>query len=135
MIQFDKAKEVVEDILGAKDFIESHEDEIFERLEEFESRTTKNSEGDIMFIAEALPLTSGIVHLGSTADNFKKAKAWVRTNLPDSDTVSILSALTFLYLVDKGWQKFSESKEISKTGEEKSVVWQRICQRTNKVLE
>jgi hypothetical protein len=134
MIQFDKAKEVVEDILGAKNFIESHQDEIFERLEEFDSRTT-NSEGDIMFIAETLPLTSGIVHLGSTADNFKNAKAWVRTNLPDSDTVSILSALTFLYLVDKGWQNFSKSDELTKSGAKRSEVWERICRRTKKVLE
>lgn len=134
MIQFDKAKEVVEDILGAQDFIESHQDEIFERLEEFDSRT-KNSEGDIMFIAETLPLTSGIVHLGSTADNFKKAKAWVRTNLPDSDTVSILSALTFLYLVDRGWQKFSKSNELTKSGAKRSEAWERICRRTKKVLK
>ena len=111
----ERAREVVVDQLKVDHFIESHQEEIYKQLEENARRTREEGcEGKLMFMAESLPLISGIVHVGSSLENLTNATEWVRRLLPKADPVSILSALTFIYIVEKGAQEFAASQDAEK---------------------
>jgi hypothetical protein len=128
MKPFEESKKIVEETLNLKEFITTHEADIFAKLESCDAHTKKlESDGTIMFITEILPLITAIIHVGSTSENFKDAKNWVRNSLPEADPVSVLTAITFLYIVNRGRAKYSNSKE-------KSEVWKRICQRANTLM-
>jgi hypothetical protein len=136
---FDKANSAVE-VLGIANFIENHKEHIYERLEHYESDrcaqtnawlqdrvreeefVNEGSECDMIFIADNLSLIRGVVYVGSSLDNFNKAVQWAKKIVPGADSVSVLSALTFIYIVERGWNEFKDDKE-------KQNFWQSIYNR------
>jgi hypothetical protein len=133
----EKARQVVEEELKIKDFIEKHESDIYARLEECDVREMdakargdlEDNEVDVIFMSESLPFISGIIHVGSSLKNFNNGIDWVRKNLPDADAVAVLSALTFLYIVQRGSENARKGAD-----ENKLEILGRICRRVNKLL-
>jgi hypothetical protein len=128
---FEKAREAVEENLKAQDFINQHRVEIYARLEECDERVTKaqsegkvNGEADIVFIAECLPMVAAILHVGSTLQNYREAIKKVSDALPDADPVAVLSALTFLYIVERGQNEAPADK---------TEAWKRIAKRVSRL--
>jgi hypothetical protein len=115
--------------LQIDDFIKAQKKEIFERLEKGYRGAANRQDADLLFIAESLPLISAIVNVGSSLANFKEAADWVRETLPDAEPVSALSALTFIYVVDKGYQAAQASGDV-----EKENIWTRMQDRVDALL-
>ena len=115
-------------LLGIDDFIERNKKDIYDQLErclllvaEAEQTGALDLPPDAAFIAEALPLISGIVNVGSNRDTFDKAAAWVQTLIPGANSGRLLSTLTFLYIVDQG-RKDSTAQKGELTGEAEAAV-------------
>ena len=172
----DEAIEAVENQLDIEQYIFDNIDLIYQRMEQCEFRAQimeedlckrkqdlykleqkdqngddQNAEdiecqSDMIFIAESLPIISAVIQVGSKLDNYRKAKEWVRGKLPDADPVSVLAALTFLYIVEMGREEYENSTEIrvykfTKPGKEpetvvlrdkKQDIWKRISKRVRK---
>ena len=115
-------------------FIEAHWEEIERRILDVESRVAEAKQrgmdqgANVIFVAECLPFVAGIVHVGSTLDRFREAKKSVGAELPNTDAVSVLAALTFLYIVGKG-------KELAEGDPGKLKKWQSIQHRVDSLLE
>lgn len=116
--------------LGVEKFIEVHgKDQIFPKLEDCDKHAENAKvDSDMMFIALSLPVINGIIHIASNPTNLKKAMGWVYENwtkvadVDDPDAISILSALTLLYVSIKG-------EEANREEPDKKEIWQRILQR------
>ncbi|GET36550.1 hypothetical protein [Microseira wollei] len=139
----EKAIEAVEEKLDVEDYIFEHIDLIYHKLEQCDLRAKKaENDGnqryqcDMMFIAESLPVISAIIQVGSKLENYNSAKKWVRDELPDADAVSVLSALTFLYIVGMGQGEHENSTyviEYPGLGKvNKRDIWNRISERVNR---
>jgi hypothetical protein len=107
--EFETAQKAVEK-LGLIEFINAHKTLIDEKIRACDahvmaSEATGDTFGDMTFIATCLPLAAGIVHVGSELKLFQDAQNWVREDLELPDSTSVLSALTLLYLVQKGWEE------------------------------
>ena len=134
---YEKARQAVEQFLILSghegDFIDKQWDKIETRLLDVETRAAnaeKKSPGqsaNLMFFGECLPYAAAIVHIGSTPNDFAKAKEWAQKQTlgATTDPVSVLAVLTFLYLVHKG----SESKDPGKRQQ-----WASIGRRANYFL-
>jgi TIR domain len=120
-VQFELAKIAVEDQLRISGFIETHKHEIYTKLEQSYRQVIERDHSSTVFFIEVLALVSGIVHVGSNMDDFKRATTWVRQSRPDVDPVSILSTLTLFYVVEKGWREFSLSSDMLKRS-----IWEGI---------
>ncbi len=146
-----KATEAVQ-TLGVDGFISTNEDLIYRKLEYCDMRVFRaqqtpvtmptgdrycmeRSECDMMFIADSLPIVTGIVHVGSTLDQLNAAKQWVKRMVPDADPISVLSALTLLYVSEHGYKKYQKDNTLidgaTDLGEKASrkEVWKRIYKR------
>ncbi len=106
-------------------FIERHKEQIFEKLKHF-YETEKGHE--FAFIAASLPVISGIIHVGSKVDDYKEATKYIEEKIPNADPASVLSALTFIYLVDKG------INDPTIKGRDKEEVWKNMQDLVNRVL-
>ncbi|MBU7585014.1 MAG: hypothetical protein KAF91_19255 [Nostoc sp. TH1S01] len=149
-----KATEAVK-ILGIVDFISSNEHLIDRKLEDCDvrvfqaqKRTVKmqsgdrycmeGSECDMMFIADSLPIVTGIVHVGSTVKELNDAKKWVKSIVPDADPISVLSALTLLYVAEHGYEKYQPDNTFIEGAEDlgedakRNKVWERIYERVKR---
>lgn len=126
-----KSSEAVEDQLQCNGFISKHWGDIYQNLVDIYNKVAANQkEGrEILFIAETLPIMSGIVHVGSSLKNFQKASKWVSGMIPDTDPAAILSALTFIYIVNQC--KTNPPTESDKNPE----IWERIYNWVITVLE
>jgi len=125
---FEFARLAVEEYLKAQDFIKQHHSEIFKRLADAEERARARDAGpesNVVFVAECLPFVAGIVHVGSQLNDFREARDWALKKLPYADAVSVLSALTFLYIVEKGL-RFGNPAELP--------VWQSMSHRLDSFL-
>ncbi len=104
---------------------------IFKKLEECDDYAeSADFNGEMMFIALSLPIVNGIIHIASNRNDLRRATQWVVQEWKDGankdpDRVSILSALTLIYLAVKGWQRFRESS--------KREIWKRIITRVQKL--
>jgi hypothetical protein len=153
---YEKAETAVKTYLHVDDFIEKHSPEIYAWLErryvESAQKRVKEdtpsaaaeaitdlssadeAEGldDVMFIAESLPVISGIIHVGSRPNYFKDATEWIKKEFPDADAnpASVLSALTFIYVVEKAQEYYKASGN-----EEKRRIWEHICKQVKNLLE
>jgi len=123
MPERERAVEAVEDYLQIDDFIESQKDVILKRLEEHYEHVSDESEAPLLFIAEVLPLISGIVQVGSSVDNFRRAVGWTKACVPSADPGSFLTTLTLIYILEKGRQEFAYDED-----EEKRVTWSRMAE-------
>lgn len=125
---------VVKEWLKIDDFIDKHEEQIFTKLEEcdqnimtaLEKGQIDQSQDFVMFMCQALPLISSIIQIGSSLKALNEATDKIREKLSDIDAVSVLSALTFAYIVEvKVWGEFKSS--------EKEKQWNRIRNRVQKL--
>jgi len=125
-----KTAETAVKILGAEKFIENYSHLIFEKLEECDKYAqSADFNGDLVFIALSLPIINGIIHVASNSAALIAARDWVVSKWKDNkdpDPVSILSALTLVYVVAKGWRAFQEDQE-------RREVWRRILGRMERL--
>lgn len=122
------SKEAVK-LLQIDPFIEAQSHEIFERLEKGYRGAANRQDADLLFIAESLPLISAIVNVGSSLANFKQAADWVKQTLPEAEPVSALSALTFIYVVERGVRDAQASDDT-----EKKNTWTKMQNRVDALL-
>jgi hypothetical protein len=93
-------------LLGIVKFISRHRTHIYDCLEN-SARSVSPESPPLVFFAESLPLVSSIIHVGSTRVSYELAKRWVTSGplkSPAGSEASVLSALTFTYLVDEGYK-------------------------------
>lgn len=132
------AEEAVE-LLKIEDFLNAHIEKIFDRLEQYDHRvleleTQGEIEGEVIFVAESLPLISGVINVGSSRESFDEACEWVRNKFPGHEPVPLLSALTFVYIVNEKWSKFEQAgSTMPKEEAEKKEIWERIHDRVQKM--
>jgi hypothetical protein len=138
--EFEKPRIAVEDKLKVKDFIERHIDGILDRIEHSYLNSKDEPAGHLTFIAECLPIVSFVVHVGSSRGDFKAATEWVHETLPDADPGSVLSALTFIYLVAQGRKRYSGNDETASVSEKEKRAkkrdnWEAIHARVQDLLD
>jgi hypothetical protein len=138
------AREAVER-LDVKSFIQTHLTEIFDKLEECEGYARNELvNGDMMFMAFSLPVINGVIHIASNRRDLREASSWVVENWEggeDADQVSILSALTLIYVVGEGYETYvkkyaenpTDSPETRKEKLGKRDIWERIYGRVRKL--
>ncbi len=115
-----------------KTFIQQHQEEIFNKLELlYTTYTTKEKNHEFAFIAASLPLISGIIHVGSTIQDYEEATEWIQQpeNMPNADPSSALSALTFIYLVGQGIQYTKDH-----ANQEKQKIWNNMKELVDRIL-
>ncbi|HEU4560776.1 MAG TPA: hypothetical protein VFS20_23190 [Longimicrobium sp.] len=100
------ATEVVND-LGVVEFLNKHEQTLYERLKEAHEYANKVDEtsgggGDIQFMSAVLPITNGIIHIASDRQRIKSALGRLKDQ-EATDPIASLSALTLIYFVTDGW--------------------------------
>lgn len=124
------AKKAVEDYLNIENFIKDNHKEIYEMIEEYDRNVGDKPEDDLLFIAEGLPFINGVVQVGSTHGKFQEAIKWVKDDkgISESGAVPVLTALTFIYIVEK------KANDPSIPESEKKI-WNRICRRVKKLSE
>jgi len=123
MADLERAAEAVEKRLKAGRFIESHKAIILGKVEDNYRRVKDGDQAQLMFFATSLPLAGSIIQLGTTAEDFRRANEWVRESLPDADPVAILSTLTLIYVVNKGWDEATASDD-----DEKKIIWNEMAE-------
>jgi hypothetical protein len=126
------AEEAV-DLLVLRNFVRDNKNAIYKQLEDCDARVSQGPSGldpDAAFIAQSLPLISGVIHVGSTRENFEAAATWVQKQSPHAEPASLLSTLVLLYVVDQGWQDADVSKDA-----DKKTQWGRIYQRAQWLCE
>jgi hypothetical protein len=121
-----QATQVVEELLRVDRFIEENKSVILDRLQENYEAVKAQNLAPAMFITGSQPLVSGIIHLGSTADDFARAAAWVRDKSPKADPVNVLCHFVLVYVAELGWREVLESNE-----HKRRTPWNRI----RKVME
>lgn len=119
--------------LNIKKFLGDHGETIYSRLEECESYAKKaDFNNDMMFIALALPVINGIIHVASTRGDLSRATEWVVREWsigpkePIPEKVPILSALTLIYIVAMGWKTYNRQAG-------KGEIWESIRDRVQKL--
>jgi hypothetical protein len=133
----EKAKYVVEDLLKADSFINKYQKEIYKSLERQENRaldlSARSEEANIsidgIFIAISLPIISSIIHSGCDSHDFENAKQRISEIMPGANAESGLSALTFIYIVERAWQQFQSSSK-----EHERMIWECIRSRVRRWL-
>jgi hypothetical protein len=128
--ELQKAQKAVEE-LQVSDFINTYKSEIFMRLEENYERAHSGKsepESDLAFIADSLPLISAVIQVGSSKQSYDKACHWVQSSLPNANPAPVLSVLTFIYIVEKGYKEFSED-------ESKQGTWEKMSAAVKKSLK
>lgn len=126
---FSRALEAVEH-LGIADFIEQQRTAIFKRLEQnFLHSADQHDQTALLFIAESLPIASAIIQVGSTMENFQRTRTWIRETVPDADYVSIMSVLTLIHLVRKGYEAALQSGD-----QQSKELWTKMLQGVRAAL-
>ena len=109
--------------LDVEQFIEKHLRSLFQKLEECDNYAESAPvNGDMMFMALSLPIINGVIHIASNRTTLKNAMDWVlaKWKVPhkDPDPLSILSALTLIYVVGRGWSEYKDDWETYKKRKE-----------------
>jgi hypothetical protein len=94
-------------------------------MEQLYRNVEDEEEAPLLFIGELLPMMSGIVQVGSSVKDFRRAVAWARSTAPNADPGSFLTTLTLLYLLSRGKDKFSDSDDYEKR-ERWQAMWERV---------
>ncbi len=130
--QPDDAKTLVEDDLDLEAFFNRHQDHILDKLEECEETAEKaKSNRDMIFFAESLPIIDGLIQVGTTRDEYKKALARIRADWGEEiEPANVISALTFLYVARRG-QEIAEYGGAKKPRDK--TLWNRITARVKKL--
>ncbi len=109
---------IVENNLGIVDFINSQKRVIYEKLESSYGEAKLNVHPEADFRSLTAPLVSGIIHVGSSLDGYRKAVERTNEVFPGADYVIVLCKVVLTYLVCKGFEEFSQARD-----EEKRVMW------------
>lgn len=127
----DLANIAVKDHLKIDTFILENKRRIYERLEEYYRDVSGQQDGELLFIAESLPFINGIVQVGSNLENYNNALKWVREQFRENvPAVSILSALTLIYIIEEG----ANDPIVSGTAEKK-IFWEQIKKSINRIYQ
>jgi len=124
------ARFAVEEELRLTDFIRTCRRQICQSIEDSERGVSgadchsEEAESNMVFVAECLPLAACIVHAGASRADFRRAVEWVSESKPNADPVLVLSALTFIYLVQEGLEDSQQD----------CLTWKRIRRRVNNFL-
>lgn len=100
-----KARVAVEEQLDLTGFLRDHRsriDDLIVNCEAPPAAADCDADSGASMAAAALPLAGRILLAGSSPADFRRAVEWVGAILPAADPVSVLSALTLIYLVDRG---------------------------------
>jgi hypothetical protein len=125
----DRAKEAI-NRLDIGSFIEEHRAKILRSLEQKILCNRGEDQAALLFIADGLPLASGVIQIGSSVAHFREAQDWVKETLPDADTGSFLSVLTLLYMVHRGCEVALQSGNPSS-----QELWNEMSQRVQAELD
>jgi hypothetical protein len=125
------AANAAEYYLNLEDFFTRQKPLIYERLEHYDRiATDAGANSDMVFIAEGLPIINGIINVGSTQDALNEAIKWVKSKWGDmADPLLVLSALVFIYVVDRGALDHIHDEEVAK-----HAAWERIRERVRRLL-
>lgn len=113
------------ELLDVKQFIRTHLDSIYLRLEESDAYAQSAPlHNDTVFMALSLPIASGVIHIASDRAELDEARRWVFEKWPGPhpDPITILATLTLIYIAESGWRKYENNPE-------KRDQWQRIVGR------
>ena len=127
-----KARYAVDEVLKAREFIDSYKGQIQAKLEASYRRAVDPAagRGEVMFVAEALPMMGAIVHLATTPESFENASRWAQDQFPGANPASALAALTLIYIVDLG---DSEVRAIGEPG--RRGLWAGMRSTLSRLLE
>jgi hypothetical protein len=127
----ERARFAVEEQLNLTEFVRDHRPQIYDLIASWEPLlSAADCDGDSGggMVAAALPLAARIALAGSSEADFRRAVAWVGAVLPAADPVSVLSALTLIYLVHQG-------REDASADPHRAQIWQRINCEIESLLE
>ena len=120
---YPRAVEAVEDHLKIDRFLESQKAEVFGRLEDRYNEVKDEVEAPLLFIAESIPLVSGIIQVESGVANFRAAVRWAKACVPNADPGALLTTLTLIYILQRGAAYYEE-----KGNDEKRETWERMAE-------
>jgi hypothetical protein len=128
---FERARFAVEEQLKLTEFVRDHRPQIYDLIAGGEpllpaADSAVDSGGSM--VAWVLPLAARVALAGSSEADFRRAVAWVRAALPAADPVSVLSALTLIYLAHHGQEEASADPH-------RVQLWQRIGWEIESLLE
>lgn len=111
-------------LLDVTEFIRRNIDGLYDKLEESDRLAAGSPmNDDVMFVALSLPAVQGIIQFASSRKDLDVAMKWVKDHWKDKshdpDPMSILSALTLIYIVEEGVKRYEQDAERKKT-------WSRI---------
>lgn len=115
-------------ILDVREFIQHQMPTLHDKLVECEEYAqSADLNDDMMFVALSLPIINGVIHIASDGRHLREAKEWVVSRWKgegnkEPDPVSILSALTLIYVVVEGWRLYKDDPE-------KKELWESILNR------
>jgi hypothetical protein len=115
------AVDVVENRLGIKGFIKDYKEKLFSQLEDNYRHVRQQPQASSRFLDDSIPLIGGLIQLGTTVHHLRHATVWAATTRAETDPVSTLSNLTFLYLIETGWGEVCESGE-----HERMAIWREM---------
>ena len=108
-----EAAENVVNTLEIEKFITEQWEKIDKKLRECDeyAKVAAPFGGDMIFISMAIPLANGVIHVGSTREKLEETtkyiqQEWQKASLAhDPERIPVISALTLIYLITKGWLK------------------------------
>jgi len=126
----------VEEELKVEEFFDVHKEQIYKKLEECdEIAENAPTNGDMIFIAESLPIINSIIHVGTDRKKLTGASNWVRKTWgEDADPLIVLSALLFIYVANKGALRFTTGQSDEPVEGDREEIWNRIHRRVQKLL-
>jgi hypothetical protein len=109
------------EMLDVRPFVRKYIEPILSKLEECEQDAASSPvNSDMMFLALTLPVINGVIHIASNPKALRESMAWVTEKWQephgDPDPISLLSALTLIYIVVEGWNRYKDDAT-------KSQVW------------
>ncbi len=148
MNKLDK-REIVEDILKLKNFVENHKEMIFSRIqhagktviemmkmdkEQLETEQDSGQEYYVILYAGCIPFINSVIQVGSTPINIRKALSTIDLFFKENhhliDTVAILSKNTLFYIIEYciNYNEDQIKKYNSNTEEEKDKFWKTLIE-------
>jgi hypothetical protein len=125
----ERARVAVEEQLNLTEFVRDHRSQIYDLIASWGTPPALadcDVDSDGGMVAAVLPLAARIALAGSSEADFRRAVAWVSAALPGADPVSVLSALTLIYLAHQGQEDASDPHH--------AHIWQRINREIESLL-
>lgn len=116
-IYSDKAAEIAGDNLKIAHFIDTHWQNISERIEQCYWTAKNSASPNATFINETLTIVSAVINCGSSLEGYRSAKARVGILFPKADYVAVICRIVLSYIVSRGFTYFGD------TGSPKKGIW------------